>query len=380
MIRIVRPVMSPEEIEAAARVLRSGQLTQGEEVRRFEAELASFLGVKHAVAVSSGTAALHLSLLALGVGPGVEVIIPDFTFPATGNVVFLTGAVPVLADVDEVTLTLTAAEISRRITSRTRVVMPVHLFGYPAAVREIAAAAEEARLSLLEDAAGALGSRVNGRFCGTFGRAGCFSFHPRKSLTTGEGGAVVTDDERLAELVRRYRNHGMVQRGSVTRFELAGLNYRMTEVAAAVGRVKIPRLPALLARRAELAGEYAQALAGLTEVTPPPSPEGGGHTYQAYVVRLAAEVPREELIAEMASRGVETVRGTYALHAEPLYQHRLGCRDRDYPASWAAARDTLALPFYPEMTREEVGAVVRALEESLLKVGKRPAGGRTRTP
>ena len=163
MIRLVRPEMTSAEVDAAARALRSGRLIQGEEVRQFEEELASYLGVKYAVAVSSGTAALHTSLLALGVGPGVEVVVPDFTFPATGNTVFLTGAVPVLADVDEDTLTITSAELARRLTSRTRAILPVHIFGFPAAVDELGDAAAEARVSLLEDAAGALGSRRGGR-------------------------------------------------------------------------------------------------------------------------------------------------------------------------------------------------------------------------
>jgi perosamine synthetase len=357
--------MSPEEVEAAARVLRSGRLVQAEEVRLFEQELAAWLGVKHAVAVSSGTAALHLALLALGVGPGVEVIVPDFTFPATGNVVFLAGAVPVLADVDPVTLCLTTEEVQRRITSRTRAVMPVHCFGYPAAVDAMQAACEEARVSLVEDAAGALGSRLGDRWCGTFGRAGCFSFHPRKALTTGEGGAVVSDDERLAELVRRYRNHGMVSQGGVTRFELAGFNYRLTEMAAAIGRAKIPRLDWTLRRKNEVAARYRELLSGVDEVALPPDAKGGRHSYQAYVVRLRGGVARDAVIRGLADRGVEANLGTYAMHAQPLYQHRLGCHDREYPNSWAAFHDTMAIPLYPELTDDQVVTVANALKEAI---------------
>lgn len=364
-IPLARPVMGPAEVEAATRVLRSGRLVQGEEVRLFEQALGSWLGAPHAVAVNSGTAALHLALLALGVGPGIEVILPDFTFPATGNAVFLCGAVPVLADVDPDTWTLTAEELRRRITPRTRVVMQVHLFGYPALDPDFLAAAEEARLSVLEDAAGAIGSHLGGRLCGTVGRAGCYSFHARKSLATGEGGAVVTADERLAELTRRYRNHGQAFHEEGIRFELAGLNYRMMEVTAAIGRSLLGDLGRSLEGRARVAERYRSLLAGEPRVTLPAAPARGLHTYQAFVVRIAPPASRDRVVASMARRGVETTLGTYALHAQPLYRHRLGCREADYPVSWSLYRETLALPFYPELTDAELETVVSALRASL---------------
>jgi len=357
--------MTAEEVEAAARVLRSGRLVQGEEVRLFEEELAAYTGAAHAVMVNSGTAALHVALLALGVGPGVDVVVPDFTFPATGNAVFLTGAIPVLADVDPATLAVTAEELERRVTPRTRVVMPVHPFGLPADMKAINEMAEEARVSVLEDAAAALGSRIDDRSCGTFGRIGCFSFHPRKSLTTGEGGAIVTDDEKLAELARRYRNHGSVPEGRRLRFELAGLNYRMPEVAAAVGRVQLRRLPQDLERKRALVARYRDRLASVAEVRFPPEADGVYHSYQSLVLRLAPDVARDEVIDAMAAREVETTIGTYALHGQPLYRHRLGSREGDYAVSWAAYRDTLAVPLYPRMTEADVDRVADALKDAV---------------
>lgn len=364
-IPLARPVMSGAEVDAAARVLRSGRLVQGEEVRLFEEALGAYLGIPHVVAVNSGTAALHLALLALGAGPGVEVIVPDYTFPATGNAVFLCGAVPVLADVDPRTWTLTADELRRRVTPRTRVVMQVDLFGYPALDPGFLSAAEEARVSVLEDAAGALGSHHAGRFCGTLGRAGCFSFHARKSLATGEGGAVVTGDERLAELVRRYRNHGQVFHEEGIRFELAGLNYRMMEMTAAVGRSLLGGFTRSLEGRSRVAARYRLLLAGEPRVTLPAEPPQGLHTYQAFVVRIDPSLKRDHVVGAMARRGIETTLGTYALHAQPLYQHRLGCREGEYPVSWALYRETLALPFYPGLTDGELDTVVSALRESL---------------
>ena len=211
MIRLIIPEIGDEEVQAVSAVLRSGYLVQGKHVEDFEHRVAAFVGVKHAVAVSSGTAALHVALAALDIGPGDDVLVPDFTFPATANVVALLGATPVLVDVDPATFNTTADLLRPAITPRTKAIMPVHLFGQPAEMQPILDLAAEHGLAVVEDAACALGALYHGRPCGSLGQLGCFSFHPRKVITTGEGGMIVTDDDALAERLRLLRNHGMAK-------------------------------------------------------------------------------------------------------------------------------------------------------------------------
>ena len=246
-IRLAWPDVGDEEARAVEDVLADGMLTMGPRVEEFEAEVAHACETRHAVAVSSGTAALHLALLALGVGPGDEVIVPAYTFPATANVVALCGATPRLVDVDERTMNLDVARVADAVTSRTRALLAVHLFGRPLEWDALAAAVPDS-VALVEDAAGALGARSRGRACGSLGALGCFSFHPRKVVTTGEGGAVTTDDDDLADAVRSLRHHGIPPRGSFD-VPAPGPNYRLSDLHCAVGIPQVRRLPELLAAR-----------------------------------------------------------------------------------------------------------------------------------
>jgi perosamine synthetase len=342
VIRLAWPDLGEEELAAVAAVFESGQLTMGPRVAEFEAGLAAACEVEHAVAVSSGTAALHLAVLALGIGPDDEVLVPAYTFPATANVVAMAGAIPVLVDVDPETMNLSPEAIADAVTERTRAVLVVHLFGRPARWEEIQASVPDS-VMLLEDAAGALGARRGERACGGLGRLGCLSFHPRKIVTTGEGGAVTTNDAELAEAIRTMRHHGW--RG--TDMPAPGLNYRLPDILCAVGSSQLRRLEALLEERERLAGAYAERLADVVE-TPTADP-GDRHGLQAYVVLLER---RDEALDALHEAGIQAQIGTYALHRLSAYQAQGA-----FPGADAAFERALALPFHNRLTEEDLERV-----------------------
>jgi perosamine synthetase len=352
VIRLARPDVGVEEAAAVAEVLESGFLTMGPKVAEFEAELTRVCERPHAVAVSSGTAALHLAVLALGIGEGDEVLVPAYTFPATANVVALAGARPVLVDVDPETMNLDPARVETAVTRRTKAVMAVHLFGRPLDWEALEAVVPPP-VALIEDAAAALGARRRGRPCGGLGVAGCLSFHPRKIVTTGEGGAIVCGDDELADAVRRLRHHGIEPRGDFD-IRAPGLNYRLSDVLCAVGIPQLRRLDELLAARRRLAEAYAQRLGDVVEL--PSVQEGDTHGWQAYVIAVDR---RDEALAALRERGIEAQIGTYALHRLSAY------RDQgDFPGAAACFERGLALPFHTGMSSADVdlvAEVVRAI-------------------
>jgi perosamine synthetase len=356
------PLTGDEEAEAVAEVLRSGRLTQGPRVTEFERAVAERVGVEHAFATSSCTTAMHLALVALGIGPGDEVLVPDFTFPATANVVLQQGATPVLVDIDLETYNVDPEQLERHVTSRTRAVMPVHLFGLSADMDPVLALARAHGLAVVEDAACALGATYRGSPCGSLGDLGCFSFHPRKVITTGEGGMVVTDSDALAERIERLRSHGGVRAGGRFRFEDVGFNYRLSDIQAAIGTVQMRRLDDLVGRRRALAGQLRERLAVIDGIEAPVVPEWDGHVYQAFVALVDEGIDRDGVIARLRERGVETTLGTYALQAEPAFA---GLAREPLPASQGAFTRTLALPLYPSMGEAEIDAVVDALGAAL---------------
>ena len=349
VIRLAWPDLGAEELAAVAEVLESGQLTMGPKVGEFEAALAQACEVEHAVAVSSGTAALHLSVLALGIGPGDEVIVPAYTFPATANVVALAGARPVLVDVDPETMNVVPEAVAAAVTERTKAVLVVHLFGRPARWDELEGAVPEG-VALLEDAAGALGARRAGRVCGGLGRLGCLSFHPRKIVATGEGGAVTTDDGEIADAVRRLRHHGIEPRGG---FEIRapGLNYRLPDILCALGVAQMRRLEELLAERERLAAAYAERLDGVVGL--PSADAGDRHGWQAYVVRVDR---RDEVLSGLREAGIEAQIGTYALHRLAAYGDQ-----GPFPGADAAYERALALPFHNRLGEDDLDRVAEAL-------------------
>jgi len=346
VVRLAWPDTGAEEAAAVAEVLESGMLTMGAKVAELEAGLAEACAVEHAVAVSSGTAAIHLAVLALGIGPGDEVVVPAYTFPATANVVALAGATPVLADVDPQTFNLDPAKVE--VTPRTKAIMPVHLFGRPMRLEELPEA------TILEDAAGALGAERQGRRCGGLGAAGCLSFHPRKIVTTGEGGAVTTNDPDLAERVRSLRHHGWSPSDRYDDMPAGAFNYRLSDILCAVGIPQVRRLEELLAARERVAAGYAERLRDLP-VELPSADEGDRHGWQAYVIRLDR---RDEVMERLRAQGIQCQIGTYALHRLSAYRGQ-----GDFPGADACFERALALPFHTRLTESELDRVAGALDK-----------------
>jgi len=344
-IRLARPDVGDAELAAVAEVLASGQLTMGPQVEAFERALARAVGTAEAVSVSSGTAAIHLALLALGVGPGHEVIVPAYPFPATANAVELCRARAVLVDVDPETFLVRPELVAEAVTPRTRAVLAVHLFGRPVPWEELQTAVPQ-DVVLVEDAAGALGASYRGTPCGALGLLACLSFHPRKIVTTGEGGAVTTDEAELAASARRLRHHGIAP-GQPVDIAAPGFNYRLADVLCALGLPQLERLESLLAARERVASWYGERLSHL--VGTPSADEGDRHGWQAYVVALDR---RDEALAALRAEAIEAQIGTYAVHRLSAY------RDRGaFPGADAAFKRALALPFATTTTEDEVDRV-----------------------
>ncbi|WP_034088284.1 DegT/DnrJ/EryC1/StrS family aminotransferase [Streptacidiphilus albus] len=368
-IPVMLPWLGEAEAEAAAEAVRSGWVAQGPRVAAFERAFAERVGAEHAVAVSSCTTALHLALVALGLGPGDEVVVPSLSFIATANAVRYTGAEPVFADVELSTGNLTRATVDAVRSPRTRAVLLVHQGGVPADVDALRAACADWDLALVEDAACAIGSTVGGKPVGHGALLAAWSFHPRKIVTTGEGGMLTTDDADWAARLRRLREHGMnasaAQRHASSTPVLesyleTGYNYRMTDIQAAVGLVQLGKLDAMLERRRELAGRYAELLADVPGLTPVTDPAHGRGNFQSYWVLLAPEFPvgRDELLALLAEAGISARRGIMATHLEPAYAgHPAG----PLPVTERIGRDSLILPLFHTMTEAQQDRVVAAL-------------------
>ena len=355
MIRIAQPLLGEEEEQAVLAVLRSGQLAQGPVVRRFEEAFARYIGVREAVAVSSGTAALQVALLAHGIGPGDEVVTTPFTFAATANAVLATGARPVFADVSEEDFNLDPARAEERIGERTRALLPVHLYGQPADMGAFSALARSRGLALIEDAAQAVGASFAGRRVGSFG-TGCFSFYATKNMTTGVGGMITTDDPELAERARLLRSHGE-RRRYVS--ETLGYNLRMTEVAAALGMAQLQKLDRFNERRRANARYLTERLSGV--VTPCELP-GRYHVYHQYTVRVPRG--RDALLRRLNERGIEAaVFYPLPVHRQPLYRS-LGYRDR-LPVAERLSREVLSLPVHAGLSQDDLDAVVSAVSQSV---------------
>lgn len=348
MIPAAKPIIGDEEREAVDRVLRSGVVAQGPEVAAFEAEFADALVAgRTCVAVSSGTAGLHLGLLAAGVGPGDEVIVPSFTFAATANSVALTGATPVFADIDPYSFCLDPEAVDAAVTERTAGIMPVHLYGHPADMTRLGEVAERRGVRLFEDAAQAHGAMWQGEPVGTFGAFAMFSLYPTKNMTSGEGGMVSCADPDVVRMVRLLRNQGMEKRYEN---EVVGFNSRMTDVHAAIGRVQLGKLPGWTKRRQENAGFLDRNLRGV--VVPAVAP-GATHVYHQYTVRVPED--RDGFAAALASEhGIGT--GVYY----PVPNHRLPSfgLDLDLPATERAAAEALSLPVHPSLSDADLERIV----------------------
>ena len=369
-IPLARPDFDQRELEALREVLAGGWVVQGPKVAAFEQALAELHQAAHAVAVSSGTAALHVLYLAMGIGGGDAVFIPSFAWPSAANVAVRCGARPVFVDCLEGTYNIDPADLREKVTAcldagafRPRAVVPVHEFGLAADMEGVTAVAREFGLDVIEDAACALGATWAGRKVGTIGAAGVFSFHPRKAVTTGEGGAIVTVDGDLAETCRCYRNHGQAAVDGGRDFVAAGLNYRMTEFQAAIGGVQLGKLAGAIEARRRIASTYLAALAGARGLSLPA--DHAEHTWQTFMVVLDDAVDRAEIIARLAERGVEAGPGAVAGHCGRFYREAFGYADDHLPLAARLHRQGLAMPLYSRMTTHDTCHCVRSLTDAI---------------
>ena len=350
MIPIASPSMGPEEQAAVAEVLASGQMVQGPRTAEFERQFAQLCGVQEAIAVSSGTAAIHLALLAHGIGPGDEVITTPFSFAATANTIMLVGATPVFVDIEPATYNLDPSKIEAAITPKTKAIMPVHLYGHPAAIPEIQEIARQHDLILIEDACQAHAATYHGQPVGSFG-TGAFSFYATKNMTTGEGGMVTTNDAEIADKVRLWRSHGQRQRYV---HEGIGFNMRMTDIQSAIGLVQIQKLEGWTAQRVENAAVLTEQLKDVVQ-TPITRP-GYRHVFHQYTIRVPSD--RDAFAAELQRRGIGTgVHYPKPIHQQPYYQ-QLGFTG-SFPVAEAAAQQVLSLPIHPAVSAADLETIAR---------------------
>ena len=378
-IPLSRPNISLHEEELVLKALRSGRLSIGPMTERFEDLVAQRVGVRHAVACSSGTAGLHMAMVALGIGPGDEVVTTPFSFIASSNVILYVGAKPVFVDICPRSLNADPELIEQAITPNTKAILAVEAFGNPEHMDAYARIAAKHEIPLIEDCCEALGTVYKGKQAGSFGRVGVFGFYPNKQITTGEGGMIVTDDERLADLCRSLRNHGRaVQgRGSVAggstsgswlHHERLGFNYRMSEVSAAIGVGQMERLDEILRARSATAEMYIERMAGLRDFILPTIPDDCTMSWFVFVARLGTSYTREErdrIIQGLRMHDIGSSDYFPCIHQQPIYQEAFGYREGAFPISEAVSARTLALPFYGWMTNREVDLVVQTLEVML---------------
>nr|WP_207890333.1 DegT/DnrJ/EryC1/StrS family aminotransferase [Rubrobacter taiwanensis] len=356
--------LEDSDIQAVLEVLRSGRLALGPKTGEFERSLAEYVGVRHAVAVSSGTAALHLIVKALGIGPGDEVLVPSFTFAASVNVILYEGATPVFVDIEPETYNLDPEDLERKVTSRTRAIMAVDVFGHPADWDAILEIAGRHGLRVIDDSCEALGAEYRGRKLGGFGEAAAFAFYPNKQMTTGEGGIVVTDSDEVARLARSLRNQGRGEMGAWLEHERLGYNYRLDEMSAALGVSQLRRIEEFLRKRERVAGMYSGRLEGLDGVRPPRVKSHVRMSWFVYVVTLREGLERDPVIRSMAEQGVPA-RGYFSpVHRQPYVRERLG--NGALPVTESVARRTVALPFHNNLTGEQVSRVVEALARAIV--------------
>jgi dTDP-4-amino-4,6-dideoxygalactose transaminase len=369
------PLTGAPEVRAVTAALRSGWLTTGPRVRELEERVARAAGARHAVALNSCTAALHLALAAAGVGEGDEVVTSPYTFAATGEAILYLGARPVFADIDPVSLNLDPAAVERKLTRRTRAILPVHIAGLPCDLAGLRSLARARRAVVIEDAAHALGAAVGGRPIGSHSEFVCFSFYATKNLTTGEGGMVATGDRRLAERVRRLSLHGLSRdawkrytRQGTWRYDIVevGYKYNMTDVAAALGLAQLRRFPAMQAKRARLAARYGRLLGASDAFDLPPVRRGTTHAWHLYILRLRPGVlrlDRDRLIEELRDRGIGTSVHFLPLHLMSHYRKALGHRPGDFPHTERESARAVSLPLHPALSLDQQDRIASTLLE-----------------
>lgn len=362
MISIASPVIESEEIEAVEAVLRSGMLAQGPKVAELEEAFAAYCGSQYAVAVNSGTAALHAALFAAGVGPGDEVITTSFSFIATANPILFLGAKPVLVDIDPETFNLDVSKIEQAITPHTKAILPVHLYGQPCDYDELASIAKKHNLLVIEDACQAIGATYGGKQAGNLGDFGCFSLYATKNIMCGEGGMITTNNKEYADAMKRFRQHGM---SGPYEYAHIGFNYRLTDVLAAIAVEQLKKLDRFTAARQRNAQRLREGLAGVPGAVLPVVAPNRTHVYHQFTVRITGDFPvsRDELIGELKKRDI----GSGLFYPKPLYAYehiaKLGYAPGDHPMVEQTVREALSLPVHPKVTDDDVDTIIAAFKE-----------------
>lgn len=356
------PSITSRELTAVAAVLKSGVLSLGPMTKQFETAFAKKIGTQYACAVNSGTAGLHLSVIAAGIGPGDEVITTPFSFVASANCILYVGATPVFVDIDPLTYNIDPQKIEEKITKRTKAIVVVHIFGQPADMMPIQKIAQKHHLKIIEDACESIGATYRGQAAGTFGESAVFAFYPNKQMTTGEGGMIVTDNKRVYDLCKSLSNQGRSNNTKWLDHRYLGYNYRLDEMSAALGLEQLRRLDSLIAGRRRVAGWYGKALAPYADlVSVPRAAPGNTHTWFVYVVRVDPRY-RDRLVGDLAQAGVSTKTYLPSIHLFDFYRKRFPYYQKgSFPVSETVSSSSLALPFYVQLAREEVRDIVKRM-------------------
>ncbi len=364
-IPLAQPVLGERELELVSEVLRSGRLSLGPVTEKFEAELAAYVGAGYGAAVSSGTAGLHLCVRAAGIEPGDEVITSPFSFVASANCFIYEGGVPVFADIDPSTLNFDPAAVEAAVTVRTKAIVAVDIFGYPCELDPLRELCERYGLALIEDSCEALGATYKGTRLGAHGHPAVFAFYPNKQMTTGEGGMIVTADEQQQRLYKSLANQGRADGGGWLDHARFGFNYRLDEIASAIGLAQLEKLDAMLADRAKVAARYGELLAGLDVELPLADDADHVRSWFVYVVKLPEGCDREAVITALERDGIATSRYLPSIHLQAYMRERYAFAEGLCPISEETSRRTLALPFFPQLEREDQERVADALRAAL---------------
>lgn len=367
-ISMSAPDLDESDIQAVLEVLRSGRLALGPKAREFEELIAEYIGVKYAVAVSSGTAGLHILVRTLEVGPGDEILVPSFTFSASVNAILYERATPVFVDIEPETYNLDPDDLERKITKRTKAIMAVDIFGHPAEWDRILEIADKYNLKIIDDSCEALGAEYKGKKIGQFGDCACFAFYPNKQITTGEGGIIVTNNSSIAKLARSLRNQGREEMGSWLEHERLGYNYRMDEMSAALGVSQLKKLEVFLEKRERVARIYTEKLKGFSWVRPPVVKPYVRMSWFVYVVTLQEGLDRDTVIGNLEKKGIPA-RGYFSpVHLQPYVKRIFGYKGGELPVTENIAKRTLALPFHNNLTEEEIEEVLKTLKDVVERV------------